>query len=221
MESVGQELASLIPSDASAWADVIQPEEVVRFRVEGDAVSTAVPVRRNAFLAGRRCAREALRLLDGPVCALPPGPKGPPRWPDGWVGSISHTRELACAVVSENRSVVCLGVDIERTDRIRAGAMRRVTHPKESAFANGDPVRASLLFSAKEAFYKAQFPLWEAALNFQDVALKIDPASGRASIAELSAAVEAGLRERAGDMCFRFGFVDAFVLSVCWLPVQL
>lgn len=168
--------------------------------------------RRQEFVAGRWCARQALAALGRPPCELLPDSDGLPLWPGGVVGSITHCRGLAlAAVLPATQPETLLGLDLEKTNRLSLAASRRVLHPLELKFAEGDQVRASILFSLKEAFYKAQFPRWRTNGNFRDIALAVDFESGRGTIQYLSDQFDRGLT----GLRFRFSLVGEHVLSVC------
>jgi len=116
------------------------------------------------------------------------------------------------AVVAHDENCALIGVDIEKTSRLSAAAIKRVMHPLEQGFVAGDQVKASILFSLKEAFYKAQFPRWRTTGNFHDLALGVDMEAGSAQVVEIDARFAPNLAQ------LRFGFrlVDDYVVSLCW-----
>ena len=59
--------------------------------------------RKREFRAGRLCARNALRLLGAECVPIIPSEQRGPTWPEGVIGSISHTREYCAAVVGRQR----------------------------------------------------------------------------------------------------------------------
>jgi 4'-phosphopantetheinyl transferase EntD len=141
----------------------------------------AAPRRLREFAAGRHCAREALAALGEPRTALPRGPDRGPEWPAGVVGSISHSREYCAAVVARRTACASLGFDAEEWGRITPELWSRIATAKELAWLRGcaDAARsATLLFSAKEAFYKAQFPLSRRFVGFADAAFHPVGSSG-------------------------------------------
>ena len=83
-----------------------------------------------------------------------------------------------------------------------------------AARRGGDQLKASILFSLKEAFYKAQFPKWRAEGNFRDLALEVDLANGSAKIIEMGSRFKPELLR----LRFRFRVVDDYVVSQCWMP---
>lgn len=211
-------LAALIPDGVAAASGfaAIEPG-AFDYREEGEPLATAVVARRNEFICGRQCARTALAQVGFTPCALPPDADGLPMWPRGSIASISHSRGLCCAVAAPVGSILSLGLDLEKTTRLSPRAMARVLHPLELNAVGGDQVIGSLLFSAKEAFFKAQFPHWRAQPNFKDLALQFDVSSKQMSIREIAPHLPAGLREAASQIAFRYHFFGDYVVTLCWL----
>lgn len=169
--------------------------------------------RQQEFAAGRLAARGALAALGRSSQELVRDEDGLPIWPRGVVGSITHCRSIAAAAVrTADRPDTLIGLDLEKTNRLSAAAGQRVLHPQEMEFAADDQVRASILFSLKEAFYKAQFPRWRTTGNFHDIALDVDLVSGGARVRKLGGRFAPELVE----LQFRFCLVDVYVLSFCW-----
>ena len=182
-----------------------------------EILPNAARQRRREYAAGRVCAVRALEQIGyrggGDLQA---DADGVPIWPAGTLGSITHSKGL-CAAVAGACAVQLLGVDLERTDRLRPAAIRRVVHPREEVFVRDDRLRATLLFSLKEAFYKAQFPRWRSSANFSDLALELDLDAGHARVLEIGECFDAELIERADALNFRFAVRGGFACSLCWL----
>ncbi|HKA14064.1 MAG TPA: 4'-phosphopantetheinyl transferase superfamily protein [Myxococcota bacterium] len=138
--------------------------------------------RRAQFAAGRACARRAmceLGLPDGPVLR---GVRRAPRFPDGVVGSITHTDDFFLAAVASSRAFAGLGVDAERNRAVSVRASARICAPAELAALRdlrGRTVEqwAAVVFSAKESLYKAYFPLTEVFIGFRDAEVALVPES--------------------------------------------
>lgn len=125
--------------------------------------------RQTQFRAGRYCARLALARAgagaDTSADAPAMGNDGLPVWPDGWVGSISHTMGKAVALVAPASEVASVGVDVElwlSADRA-AEIADSVALPADIAALAAGTGRSgadavTLLFSAKEALYKTLYP---------------------------------------------------------------
>jgi 4'-phosphopantetheinyl transferase EntD len=157
---------------------------------EAASLGRAVPKRVREFAAGRACARRALSELGIADFALGVGPDREPLWPDGFVGSITHTEGLCAAVVAARARHAGLGIDAERRGAVQRHLWPSICGPDERAWLETFPLAlaidlATVLFAAKEAFYKAQFPLVRERLHFHDVAIRVDaadPAAGRFAI---------------------------------------
>jgi 4'-phosphopantetheinyl transferase EntD len=76
--------------------------------------------------------------------------------------------------------VSALGIDAEVNDPLPPGVLEDVLHGRERELrGHRDPVDLPrLVFSAKEAVYKAWFPLAGRWLGFEDVEVSIDLAGG-------------------------------------------
>lgn len=153
------------------------------FPTEAASVARAVEKRRWEFQAGRHCARRALAELGGPETAIAAGADRAPVWPDGFVGSITHTgaaqQGYAAAVVARTSDVRALGLDAELARPLDAELQTRVLTPTEQAFVSTlesgqRGLVATLFFSAKEAFYKCQYPVTQRFLGFHEVEVEFE-----------------------------------------------
>jgi enterobactin synthetase component D len=127
------------------------------------ALAAAYPKRQRDYLLGRHCAASALADAGYPGPAwLPAGQDKLPVWPTGWLGSISHAGRGAVAAVAREDSCELLGIDmeglIERS--MAADISHLVASRDELELMQGLGIERglALLFSAKEALYKALFP---------------------------------------------------------------
>jgi 4'-phosphopantetheinyl transferase EntD len=150
------------------------------FPVEELAISRAVAKRRDEFVAGRTCAREALHALGYPAVALPVEEDRRPAWPNDVVGSIAHSGEWATAIAANRDRFAGIGVDIERDEPLEEDLYAMVLRPEErqllsqstnSGFSAIDV--AKLIFSIKEASYKAVSHRIGRWVDFQDVSVRI------------------------------------------------
>lgn len=144
------------------------------FAEEEPAVLRAVPKRWREFIAGRVAARQALRDIGGPAPALPADVDRLPVWPDGFTGSITHCDDLCLAVAS--RQVRAVGLDVEPATDLPADLWQEILLPPElsSVAAAARPgLAAKLMFCAKEAAYKAQYPLTRVIYGFHDMRLMV------------------------------------------------
>jgi len=138
----------------------------------------AVERRRVYFSMGRAAARDALAEFGIYGVAIERGPSGEPLWPEGVVGAISHAGDLAIALVGRQDDYAGLGIDVEQLSRgLTARAARLVCTPAEMEWVNpeADTTRLTMLFSAKEAVFKALFPIEGVWLGFADAELTWHP----------------------------------------------
>jgi enterobactin synthetase component D / holo-[acyl-carrier protein] synthase len=152
-------------------ADTLQPQET-------QYLARAVPKRIHEFAAGRACARAGLSQLGFGIVALPMGADRAPQWPAGATGSITHTEGFCAAVVATSTHIRALGLDAERADCVKPHLWRRICTPEELATllasdAQAALAAATLIFSAKEAFYKCQYTLTRQWLGFADLSLDV------------------------------------------------
>jgi len=155
------------------------------FPEEEAAVRSVVPKRQREFRIGRACARAALQALGFPPSPLPVGPERTPIWPEGVVGSITHTQGFCAAVVGRSDAFAGLGVDAERSGAVRQKLLSHICTERERLWMAGTPPPPggdwpTIVFSAKESVYKAvnargrlgRIPA------FQDAAIFVPPTEG-------------------------------------------
>jgi 4'-phosphopantetheinyl transferase EntD len=160
----------------SIEGSLLEPEE--------QAVVGAVDRRIDEFTAGRVCARQALTRL-GVDAGTPvlQGEDRAPIWPDGFVGSITHTDSWCAAAVARASEARALGIDLEPATPLKESVVNRICTPAERQWLAevSDPeLMAKVVFCAKEAVYKCQYPLTHEFLGFRAVALHLDDGSFRA-----------------------------------------
>ncbi|HEX7926975.1 MAG TPA: 4'-phosphopantetheinyl transferase superfamily protein [bacterium] len=168
-------VAFALRSEADLATAALTPEEE---RLLGPASS---PRRRAHFRLGRACAREALRAL-GITAPATVGRAADrrPLWPEGFVGSITHSGDHGAAAAARGTDFRGLGVDLERVRLPSDGLLRRTCRPEEQVAwealpGDGKPVAFTALFAAKESIYKAVNPLTGVYLGFQDATVTFNP----------------------------------------------
>ena len=173
-------LAELLPAGAAVEEVRGDIAEATLFPAEKEAVGRAVEKRRREFRTGRACARAALAQLGVEAQAIPSGPRGAPQWPAGIVGSINHCDGYRACALARAADLVAIGIDAELDAPLPAGVIGDVALPEErralDALAAQEPGVSwdRLLFSTKEAVYKAWFPLAGRWLGFEDALVEID-----------------------------------------------
>jgi 4'-phosphopantetheinyl transferase EntD len=175
-------------AEGRALIDALLPRAVVTVETDADvddvslpstearALGNAVESRRREFATGRTCAKIALARLGMTPTAIPAGARGEPVWPAGVVGSITHCRGYRGCAVARARDILTIGVDAEIHEPLPDGVLEHVaTAWERRRVGHGGGVHVDrLLFSAKEAFYKAWFPLTRCPIGFEDVEAAID-----------------------------------------------
>jgi 4'-phosphopantetheinyl transferase EntD len=180
---------------ARALAELAGPELSVRVAelcddtshllpAERALLAGVAPVRRRELATGRALARALLRELGEKDQALLADAQRVPRWPPAAVGSISHTRALCAVAVAPRARVRALGLDLEDDAPLEPGLWREILLERElarlTALPSAERGRAArLVFSAKEAVHKCQFPEARVALEFHDVEVELDFANAR------------------------------------------
>lgn len=152
--------------------DSIYPEEQA-------FIQRAEPKRRREFIAGRLCARQALSAFGITGVPLLIGENGEPLWPDGFVGSISHTNGYCGVAVSRKQDFLSIGLDVESwgdiDDEIKALVCTEQEFSWLKMFSISEQSKyLALIFSAKECFYKCQFPVTKKWLEFKDIWIFVD-----------------------------------------------
>jgi 4'-phosphopantetheinyl transferase EntD len=177
-------LAEIVPPEVAADEAFGDLPDGVLFPEEEAVVARAVDKRRREFAAARACARAGLARLGVPPAPILPGLRGAPQWPPGIVGSITHCAGYRASALARAADMLALGLDAEPDDRLPDGVLNAVSSADERAgldalaAAAPGPSWDRLLFCAKEAVYKAWFPLTQRWLGFADAVVTIDRERG-------------------------------------------
>lgn len=163
-------------------AKTIMPPEPKLGPKEALSVARAVPKRRLEFASGRSLARSLLSELNQSCSDIPRASTGCPEWPAGTWGSISHSHQIVVAAV--RKGSFGFGIDIEDASPLSADLHRYILHPNETKSWPDQQTNqlAKVVFSAKESFYKAQYPKTYTLLDFLDVSVDLDLARQQFSV---------------------------------------
>lgn len=143
------------------------------------AIAGASEKRRREFVTGRLLARQVLAEFGLDCCEVPAGQDRAPIWPEGFVGSISHTNSLcAVAVAQSSGGVAAIGLDIEEIRSLPVDVRDEIMDRQEReqlplVNVNGVDLAGMILFSAKEAAYKCQYCLSKEFLEFSDLSVSV------------------------------------------------
>ncbi|MDD4867734.1 MAG: 4'-phosphopantetheinyl transferase [Mycobacterium sp.] len=182
-------VSSVLPATAAdqlAYSELYSdPPGLAALPEEEPLIAKSVAKRRNEFITVRHCARLALGQLGVPPMPILKGDKGEPRWPDGVVGSLTHCTGYRGAVVGRAGAVRSVGIDAEPHDVLPHGVLDAISLPQERSETPEqlpDLHWDRILFCAKEATYKAWFPLTKSWLGFEDAHITFEPDRPGASI---------------------------------------
>ncbi len=139
-------------------------------------VLQAVPKRRAEFMAGRLLAHALLRERGCQELVHTVEGQRDPLWPQGYVGSITHSQNRAACMVLSEREALGVGLDLEHwiADETSAhigsmildsGGEGEVLHPFSPSFSR----QLTVAFSAKESLFKALYPFFQTYWEFRDV----------------------------------------------------
>ena len=179
MTVVAALLSGVLPAvETLAAAEMYtDPPELTPLPEEEPLIAKSVAKRRNEFITVRYCAREALGELGVAPVPILKGEKGEPCWPEGIVGSLTHCQGYRGAAVARHAEVRSVGIDAEPHDVLPNGVLDAISLPGERVEL--EAMQAGLhwdriLFCAKEATYKAWFPVTRRWLGFEDAHITFD-----------------------------------------------
>jgi len=181
-------LAPHLPHGIAWSAGKIDDKQGRLFAIEERAVAAAVPKRQTEFRAGRTCARETLTSLGCADVAIPIGPDRAPCWPEGFIGSISHSLTFAACLAARDTTFTGIGIDIEEdhplTPDLSDIIMRsdeRSGLPPVLTLGAGSIDTAKAVMVVKEAVFKAVFPHQRIRFDFHHVVVSLHAEIGHFS----------------------------------------
>lgn len=174
----------LLPVSAVVLEESLANLDATVHAAEAALVAGAVDKRRREFAAGRLLAHQALAILGHPQAPIGADPHGVPAWPRRATGCITHAGGRVAVAVAARDHVQAIGIDMEAVDRFLPGLEGQVLSGRELRQLAGVSqdrrrARAAVLFCAKEAWFKCQFPLLQRRLGFHEAEVEVDWDSGR------------------------------------------
>lgn len=147
---------------------------------ERTAIARAIESRRLQYTAGRVCARDAMRALGEPLGPVLAGEDRAPTFPDGLVGTITHTQWWGAAALARAETHAALGIDVEPDTPLKAQLFSSVLTPDEQRELelHPEPLRGlfgKLIFSAKECAYKCQYTVSRTFYGFHGMRIELPP----------------------------------------------
>lgn len=188
---------------------------------EQPLIEKAVAKRRREFSIGRCCVRQALGELGFTNTPILHDKNGAPLWPQGIVGSITHSTAYAAAAVAEKSRLQGLGIDMETVSRVSSRITDKIlTATEKTALQSlSDPAEQqrllSLYFSAKEAIYKCLHPLLQCRIGFKDARIECesDPVAMKIFLCPRIQSMLPGEIRLMGRYCY----FDNTVCAAVWL----
>ena len=199
--------ATLITTDIGAVSHDLYSEEEA-------SLAEASVKRIQEFRAGRYCATQALHSMGIENFPILRGKNREPIWPDNIVGSISHCKDIAGAVVADKHRIKSVGLDIENQKQLKLGFAKHVCTDSERIWLesqNADFQNQALLliFSIKEAVFKCIYQSSGVHLTFRECNTAMQYATGEANV-EIT---KKGLKLRPGEVEARFYTNDDHIFS--------
>jgi 4'-phosphopantetheinyl transferase EntD len=141
-----------------------------------DTVHSYHPEKLKDYQLGRLCAAKAFQMYSNDTIScldLPSNSDRSPKWPDGIVGSISHSKDYVAAVVSNASDLAGIGIDLEIMGRAKLELTAHLKTSKDLIFHPdfSDKELLTLIFSAKESLYKALYPIVKQFFGFEAAAI--------------------------------------------------
>ncbi|NML44485.1 4'-phosphopantetheinyl transferase superfamily protein [Ramlibacter sp. G-1-2-2] len=184
MESHYGSFLQLLPVSTAVLEDSIAKLGETVAGAEAALVLRATEKRRREFAAGRLLAHRALAALDPGHGSIGADGDGVPAWPPATTGCITHGAGRVAVAVASRGDVRGIGIDMEAVGRFHRGLEPLVLSGRErgqveAVSHDARQARAAVLFCAKEAWFKCQFPLLRRRLGFADADVAVNWESGR------------------------------------------
>ncbi|HKQ88384.1 MAG TPA: 4'-phosphopantetheinyl transferase superfamily protein, partial [Candidatus Acidoferrales bacterium] len=174
--SQGAEITLVALHESQLESTTCYPEELSLLH------RNTVNKRRLEFALGRAAAHLALRAAgDDTSSPVLQNKDRDPAWPSGFVGSITHCGPWAMAAAAKAKSLESIGIDLEDTEAVPFEEIAELVSTdaeRDWLLQSGNSkLKLAGLFSAKEAAYKALFPLCRKFLDFHSIDLAWFPDS--------------------------------------------
>jgi len=173
-------MAAIAPRNVRTGCRLIgDADEAHLLPEEARSIPARQPAMRRASGAARWIAHRLLADIGITDVAIMRAPSGAPVWPDGIIGSLAHDDDMAVAAVAPVGGIVSLGIDVEPAEPLPDDIFAIVATGADRTGAADPRLAGRILFCAKEAVYKAAFPLDREVLGYEDIAVDLD--AGRAT----------------------------------------
>ena len=159
-------------NEPAEWLQSLQPHASSILCPFSDSTIDPRAKRQREFQAGRDLAAELLSL-QGEQTVVGINQDRSPRWPDGFVGSISHSDHWVWVAVAHDTAIRSIGIDTETVanpdtcQQIRFDIATAAEWQITEALDLTPEQTFSVVFSAKEAFYKCWYPVTQTWFGFE------------------------------------------------------
>jgi len=221
-------LTPLFPPEVRVTELRLPGDPALLMHAEALCLGGSVGKRRQEFAAGRLCARRAMAAFEIHDFQLLVAADRQPLWPQTLVGSITHTQGLCAAALASRLSLAAIGMDCEVVGHVKPELWNTICLEQELSWVLSLPyaeqeAAVSLIFSAKEAFYKCQFPLTSEWLDFHDLYIAASRWGGTRESAPAEFVVTLMRRVKIGELktlpvIGRYLFHDQFIATGVVLP---
>ncbi|MBN9217717.1 MAG: 4'-phosphopantetheinyl transferase superfamily protein [Mesorhizobium sp.] len=178
--ALARAMAAMAPAHVRTGCRLIREgDEAHLLPDEARSMPARQPTMRRASGAARFLAHRLLADAGFDGFAVLRTPSGAPAWPEGMTGSLAHDDDMAVAAVAAIGDVGSLGIDVEPALPLPDDLLPLVATPADRIGAVEERLAGRLLFAAKEAVYKAAYPLDHRVLGYEDIA--VDLGAGHAT----------------------------------------
>ena len=171
-------IETLLPGGVASAELFADPPGLVAHPLEESMIAKSVEKRRREFIGARHCARVAMGELGIAPAPVLRGERNMPLFPQGVVGSLTHCAGYRAAALGFSMQARSIGIDAEPHEPLPEGVLEHVSIAAEREWLSsvGNEIHwDKLLFCAKEATYKAWFPLTGRWLGFEDAHITFTP----------------------------------------------
>lgn len=175
-------LANHFPADISLVVATQAMQSQRLSETEEAHINGSIEKRMREFRGGRNAAKAGLLELgfEGDCVLLPVEGGKRPDWPEGYIGSITHTVGFIAAVVARQADYRGIGIDVERRTPMRVNIVPKICTEREQGWIEQQPDDArkgawgKTFFCIKESVYKAFNPIHHVYLGFQEVEVELN-----------------------------------------------
>ncbi|TPK71126.1 4'-phosphopantetheinyl transferase superfamily protein [Mesorhizobium sp. B2-4-15] len=173
-------IAAIAPGGVRTGCRLIREADETHLTPEETrSIPARQPAMRRASGAARWIAHGLLADIGMSDVAILRAPSGAPVWPHGITGSLAHDDEMAVAAVAPVGRIASLGIDVEPALPLPDDIFAIVSTSADRIGTADRRLAGRILFCAKEAVYKAAYPLDRQVLGYEDIA--VDLGAGRAT----------------------------------------